>query len=97
MLDNFDLLAKRQAIKDYVQTKAAEKVFNMFMQEATLIETMNSEQKKKPPYPITHPKYAGNALYTRSLLCRLEAAKKVGISFFNKRRCLPRAANPCGI
>lgn len=43
MLDNFDLLAKRQAIKDYVQTKAAEKVFNMFMQEATLIETMNSE------------------------------------------------------
>ena len=49
MLDNFDLLAKRQAIKDYVQTKAAEKVFNMFMQEATLIETMNSEQKKKPP------------------------------------------------
>ncbi len=53
----------------------------MFMQEATMIETMNSEQKKKPPYPITHPKYAGNALYTRSLLCRLECAKQVSFLY----------------
>ena len=32
MIDNFDQLAKRQAIKDFVQTKAAERVFNMFLQ-----------------------------------------------------------------
>lgn len=38
MLENFDQLAKRPSIKDFVQKKAGEFVFNMFIDEIKQVE-----------------------------------------------------------
>lgn len=40
MLENFDSLAKRPMIKDYVQKKAAEGVYKLFMDEIKEVEEM---------------------------------------------------------
>jgi hypothetical protein len=56
MLENFYQLARRPAVMEYVQKKAAEQVYKLFMEEIKEIEeTFESEKKKNPPMPVSHP------------------------------------------
>jgi hypothetical protein len=61
---------------EYVQKKAAEQVYKLFMEEIKEIEeTFESEKKKNPPMPISHPQYGGVAIWTYSLIMRATKAK----------------------
>lgn len=51
-------------IKDYVHKKAAEWVYKLFMDEVKEVEDMfESQHKKMPPMPISHPKHGGLAIW----------------------------------
>lgn len=64
MLENFDSLAKRPMVKDYVHKKAAEWVYKLFMDEVKEVEDMFESIAKKPaPMPISHPKHGGQAIW----------------------------------
>ena len=64
MLENFDSLAKRPMVKDYVHKKAAEWVYKLFMDEVKEVEDMFESVTKKPaPMPISHPKHGGQAIW----------------------------------
>lgn len=75
MLENFYLLARRPAVMDYVQKKAAEKVYRIFMDEIKQIEDI-FESKSSPPMPFSHPTHAGSAIWTYSLMKRADRAKE---------------------
>lgn len=75
MLENFDSLAKRPLVKDYVHKKAAEMVWNMFKSEIKEIEdTFEDYTKRLPPMPFSHPKHGGLAIWAQSLMVRLNKA-----------------------
>ena len=64
MLENFDSLAKRPMVKDYVHKKVAEWVYKLFMDEIKEVEEIFEQQSKKmPPMPISHPKFGGLAIW----------------------------------
>lgn len=64
MLENFDSLAKRPLVKDYVHKKAAEQVWRMFTDEIKEIEeTFDQRTKRQPPMPFSHPKHGGLAIW----------------------------------
>jgi dynein heavy chain len=76
MLENFDSLAKRPLVKDYVHKKAAEMVYKLFRDEVKEVEeTFEQNQKKIPPMPFSHPRYAGLAIWAQSLIVRIDKAK----------------------
>lgn len=76
MLENFYQLARRPAVMEYVQKKAAEQVYKLFMEEIKEIEeTFELEKKKNPPMPVSHPQYGGVAIWTYSLIMRATKAK----------------------
>jgi len=76
MLENFYQLAKRQSILEYVQKKAADLVYQLFIAEMKEVEdTFESAYKKRPVMPISHPHYAGLAIWIHSLICRIDRAK----------------------
>jgi len=61
---------------DNVQKKAAEQVYKLFMEEIKEIEeTFESEKKKSPPMPVSHPQYGGVAIWTYSLIMRANRAR----------------------
>lgn len=74
MLENFYLLARRPAVMEYVQKKAAEQVYKLFMEEIKQIEEI-FESKNQPPMPFSHPTYGGNAIWSYSLIVRANRAK----------------------
>lgn len=77
MLENFESLAKRPLIKDYVHKKAAEMVYKLFKDELKEVEeTYESNQKRSPPMPYSHPKYGGLAIWAQSLISRIDKVKK---------------------
>ena len=64
MLENFDSLAKRPMIKDYVHKKAAEWVYKLFLDEIKEVEEMfEGYSKRPPPMPVSHPKHGGLAIW----------------------------------
>lgn len=64
MLENFDSLAKRPLVKDYVHKKAAEMVWRTFKDEIKEIEdTFEARAKQQPPMPFSHPKHGGLAIW----------------------------------
>jgi dynein heavy chain len=73
MLENFYLLARRPAVMDYVQKKAAEQVYKLFMDEIKQIEE-TFDFKNQPPMPFSHPTYGGTAIWSYSLLTRANRA-----------------------
>ena len=76
MLENFFQLAKRPSIIDFVQKKAAEQVFQLFIAEMKEVEdTFENCYKKRPCMPISHPHYGGLAIWIHSLICRIDRAK----------------------
>jgi len=76
MLENFNSLAKRPMVKDYVNKKAAEWVYKLFMDEIKEVEELfENSSKKKPPMPVSHPKYGGLAIWAQSLITRIDRAK----------------------
>jgi len=78
MLENFDSLAKRPMIKDYVQKKAAEWVYKLFMDEIKEVEEQfdsGQQPKKRPPMPCSHPKHGGIAIWIQSLITRINRSK----------------------
>jgi dynein heavy chain len=83
MLENFHQLAKRQLVKEYIETKAAEFVYKLFMDEMKEVEEMYENYTKiSPPMPPSLPKYSGLAIWALSLLSRIESAKKAIDSLF---------------
>lgn len=76
MLENFYQLAKRQSIMEYVQKKAADLVYQLFIAEMKEVEdTFENVYKKRPVMPISHPQYGGLAIFIHSLICRIDRAK----------------------
>lgn len=76
MLENFNSLAKRPMVKDYVQKKAAEWVYKLFMDEIKEVEELfENPSKKKPPMPVSHPKFGGLVIWAQSLIVRIDKAK----------------------
>ena len=60
MLENFDSLAKRPQVKEFVQKKAAEMVYKLFKDEMKEVEeTWEAATKRPPPMPFSHPKFGG--------------------------------------
>lgn len=82
MLENFHQLAKRQLVKEYINTKAADYVYKLFIDEMKEVEEMYENYTKTfLPMPPSHPKYAGLAIWALSLMIRIDTAKRV--SFFS--------------
>ena len=80
MLENFHQLAKRQIVKECINTKAAAHVYKLFMDEMKEVEEMYENYTKTyPPMPPSHPKYAGLAIWALSLMLRIENAKNVSL------------------
>lgn len=76
MLENFDSLAKRPLVIDYVHKKAADMVYKLFLTEIKEVEeTFESKDKRPPPMPFSHPKWAGLAIWAYSLIVRIDKAK----------------------
>lgn len=76
MLENFDTLAKRPLVIDYVHKKAAEMVYKLFRDEINeVLETFELNPKVHPPMPFSHPNYAGLAIWAQSLIVRIDKAK----------------------
>ena len=83
MLENFHQLAKRQLVKEYIETKAAENVYKLFMDEMKEVEEMYENYTKiVPPMSPSLPKYSGLAIWALSLLSRIERSKKAIDSLF---------------
>ncbi len=77
MLENFNSLAKRPMVTDYVHKKAAEQVYKLFIDEIKEVEELfENPSKKKPPMPVSHPKYGGLAIWAQSLITRIDRAKQ---------------------
>ena len=74
MLENFYQLARRPTVMEYVQKKAAEQVYKLFMEEIKQIEEI-FESKNQPPMPFSHPTYGGNAIWSYSLIVRANRVK----------------------
>jgi hypothetical protein len=73
MLENFDSLAKRPLVKEFVQKRAADMVYKLFRDEIKEVEeTFEANPRRPPPMPFSHPKHGGLAIWARSLLVRLE-------------------------
>jgi len=73
MLENFDSLAKRQLVKDFVHKKAADMVYKLFKDEIKEVEeTFEANPRRPPPMPFSHPKHGGLAIWAQSLLVRLK-------------------------
>jgi len=80
MLENFQQLAKRSSIEEYVHQKAAAQVYNLFMAEIKEVELQfdtGASNKKRPPMPVSHPQYGGLAIWAYSLIKRLDYSKQV--------------------
>lgn len=79
MLENFDSLAKRPLVRDYVHRKAAEMVYKLFKDEIKEVEETfeghDKAGKGPPPMPFSHPHWAGLAIWARSLMVRIAKAK----------------------
>jgi hypothetical protein len=77
LLENFDTLAKRPFVRDFVHNKAASTmVYKMFLQEINQVyETFEARNKKPVPMPFSHPHYAGQAIWAYSLIVRLRKAE----------------------
>ena len=77
MLENFYQLAKRPSIIEFVQKKAADMVYQLFIIEMKEVEdTFEASYKKRPPMPLSHPHYGGLAIWIYSLICRIDRAKE---------------------
>lgn len=79
MLENFDSLAKRPPVREYVHRKAAEMVYKLFKDEIKEVEETfeghDKAGKGPPPMPFSHPHWAGLAIWARSLMQRIQKAK----------------------
>jgi len=78
MLENFYCMAKRPAVIEFVQKKATELVYKLFMDEIKQIDDMFEmvqSNKIQPPMPFSHPNQAGVAIWSYSLLMRANKAK----------------------
>jgi dynein heavy chain len=72
LLDAFNSLAQREAIKRAVEKKSAE-VFTNLTQELSLVKKGFDKQKATPPLiHRDHPRYAGAALWAKSLHTRIQ-------------------------
>ena len=80
MLENFEQLAKRPSIKDFVNKSGANIVLRMFQDEIKNVEAIfdsRSKTKSNVLYPLSHPYYAGTALWVKALLSRLDKSNEV--------------------
>jgi hypothetical protein len=51
-------------------------VYKLFLQEIKEVEeTFESNHKRPPPMPFSHPKWAGLAIWAYSLIVRIDKAK----------------------
>jgi len=58
MLENFDSLAKRPLVKEFVHKRAAEMVYKLFKEEIKEVEDIfdgHDKQSKSIPMPFSHP------------------------------------------
>jgi dynein heavy chain len=79
MLENFDSLAKRPLVKDFVHKRAAEMVYKLFKEEIKEVEEIfdghDKAGKGTPPMPFSHPHYGGLAIWARCLITRIDKSK----------------------
>lgn len=79
LLENFDTLAKRPLVKEFVHRKAADMVFKLFLNEIHEVEMLyeaHTSSKKTIPMPFSHPKWGGLAIWAYSLIKRLEKSRE---------------------
>jgi dynein heavy chain len=80
MLENFQQLSKRASVQEYVHTKAASRVYEIFLPEVKEIETqfdLGAGKNKRPPMPVSHPQYGGLAIWALSLITRLNKIEEL--------------------
>jgi dynein heavy chain, axonemal len=71
MLENFQQLAKRESIKDFVHTKAANTVYQKIIEEIREIEQqfdVGMSGKRRPPMSMSNPTFGGLAVWALSLI-----------------------------
>ena len=71
LLEHFHSLAVRPAMKASLDRKVLE-LFAMFANEVKRVKTEFDRHKKDPPLTAGQPRYAGAALWAKSLLARVE-------------------------
>lgn len=72
LLESFYGLAVRPGMKQSVERKVAE-VYALFAQELRKVKMDFDAHKKEPPLPTGQPRYAGAALWAKSLHLRIQA------------------------
>lgn len=79
LLENFDTLAKRPLVREFVHRKAADLVYKLFLNEIHEVEMLfeaHTNSKKTIPMPFSHPKWGGLAIWAYSLIKRLEKSRE---------------------
>jgi len=84
LLEIFDSLAKRDAIKRAVEKKTTD-IHNMYLQKLNNIKTYFEKYKKEPELIRFHPFYAGAGLWAKSLLNEIKSTH----TLLNKAFYLP--------
>jgi len=75
LLESFYHLAIREGMKQNVERKTAE-VYQLFQSEVKKVKNDFDKHKKHPPLPNGQPRFAGAALWAKSLLTRIDADMK---------------------
>ena len=86
MLEAFHHLAKRDAIKRAVQNKASF-VYGLFEKDFNTVSKEFQNNRKAPPIPPTHPKFAGAATWAKSLQKRLQDQMNILNSAYYLKSC----------
>jgi dynein heavy chain len=73
LLDTFFYIAKRNSIKRMVEKKCSE-LFNLLLQELTVIKTEFERYRKTPPILRAHPDFAGSVFWAKSLMKRMKCS-----------------------
>jgi dynein heavy chain len=84
LLESFSYLAVRKGMKEAVAKKTIE-LWQMFKEELKQVKSDFDKHKKDPPVPHGWPRYAGAALWAKTLLIRINAVSK----------CVPHAFKKC--
>lgn len=76
ILESFNSLAIRAGMKQSIEKKTIE-VYKMFANQIKLVKDEFSNHRLNPYLPQGHPRFAGQALWAKSLLARIEKDYKI--------------------
>ena len=70
LLETFYSITKREAVRRAVDKKTSE-VYNAYIQDLNQVKKHFDKRRRSPPTDVSHPQFAGAAIWATSLLRRM--------------------------